>query len=156
TKPSGESPGGAQAGARFASAASPGRAARGCPRHRRYRVHAAAAAGAAPSIPPRPALTSQRWSKRMAKEELLEFDGPVTEGLPDGNYRGALDNAAQLPGSMSGRMRKFRTRTGVGDRVVVEVSPYDLSRGRINFRHKGDRPAAAAASPQRRPNFRRH
>jgi translation initiation factor IF-1 len=56
---------------------------------------------------------------------------------------------------MSGKMRKFRIRTGVGDRVIVEVSPYDLSRGRINFRHKGDRPAAGAA-PARRPNFRRH
>jgi translation initiation factor IF-1 len=73
----------------------------------------------------------------MAKEELLEFDGTVTEVLPDGNYRVTLD----------------RIRTGVGDRVIVEVSPYDLSRGRINFRHKGDR---AAAAPARRPTFRRH
>jgi translation initiation factor IF-1 len=54
---------------------------------------------------------------------------------------------------MSGKMRKFRIRTGVGDRVVVEVSPYDLTRGRINFRHKGEGTAAAAP---RRPNFRRH
>jgi translation initiation factor IF-1 len=90
----------------------------------------------------------------MAKEELLEFDGTVTEVLPDGNYRVTLDNEHQLLAYMSGKMRKFRIRTGVGDRVVVEVSPYDLTRGRINFRHKSDRPTAAA--PARRPNFRRH
>ena len=91
----------------------------------------------------------------MAKEELLEFDGTVTEVLPDGNYRVTLDNEHQILAYMSGKMRKFRIRTGVGDRVIVEVSPYDLSRGRINFRHKGDRPATGAA-PTRRPNFRRH
>ena len=79
----------------------------------------------------------------MAKEELLEFDGTVTEVLPDGNYRVTLDNEHQILAYMSGKMRKFRIRTGVGDRVIVEVSPYDLSRGRINFRHKGDRAAAA-------------
>ena len=55
---------------------------------------------------------------------------------------------------MSGKMRKFRIRTGVGDRVIVEVSPYDLSRGRINFRQKGER--TASPGPARRPNFRRH
>ncbi|HYQ20624.1 MAG: translation initiation factor IF-1 [Xanthobacteraceae bacterium] len=90
----------------------------------------------------------------MAKEELLEFDGTVTEVLPDGNYRVTLDNEHQILAYMSGKMRKFRIRTGVGDRVIVEVSPYDLSRGRINFRHKGDR--AASAAPARRPTFRRH
>jgi len=54
---------------------------------------------------------------------------------------------------MSGKMRKFRIRTGVGDRVVVEVSPYDLTRGRINFRHKSER--AASPGPSRPTNFRR-
>jgi len=67
----------------------------------------------------------------MAKEELLEFDGTVTEVLPDGNYRVTLDNEHQVAGLHVGKMRKFRIRTGVGDRVIVEVSPYDLSRGRI-------------------------
>ena len=90
----------------------------------------------------------------MAKEELLEFDGTVTEVLPDGNYRVKLDNEHVLLAYMSGKMRKFRIRTGVGDRVVVEVSPYDLTRGRINFRHRGDRPAGPAPGP-RRPTFRR-
>jgi len=66
-----------------------------------------------------------------------------------------LDNEHQLLAYMSGKMRKFRIRTGVGDRVIVEVSPYDLDRGRINFRHKSDRPAAAGPGAARRPNFRR-
>jgi translation initiation factor IF-1 len=90
----------------------------------------------------------------MSKEELIEFDGTVTEVLPDGNYRVKLDNDHQILAYMSGKMRKFRIRTGVGDRVVVEVSPYDLDRGRINFRHKSDRPTASAQP--RRQNFRRH
>jgi len=90
----------------------------------------------------------------MAKEELIEYDGTVTEVLPDGNYRVTLDNDHQILAYMSGKMRKFRIRTGVGDRVIVEVSPYDLSRGRINFRQKTER-AAGAAAP-RRQNFRRH
>jgi translation initiation factor IF-1 len=88
----------------------------------------------------------------MAKEELLEFNGTVTEVLPDGNYRVTLDNDHEILAYMSGKMRKFRIRTGVGDRVVVEVSPYDLTRGRINFRHKDEN---AGPSPARRPNFRR-
>jgi translation initiation factor IF-1 len=90
----------------------------------------------------------------LAKEDLLEFDGTVTEVLPDGNYRVKLDNEHELLAYMSGKMRKFRIRTGVGDRVVVEVSPYDLDRGRINFRHKDNSRPPAAAAP-RRPNFRR-
>ena len=88
----------------------------------------------------------------MAKEELLEFNGTVTEVLPDGNYRVTLDNEHVILAYMSGKMRKFRIRTGVGDRVVVEVSPYDLTRGRINFRHKDE---SAGSAPARRPNFRR-
>ena len=88
----------------------------------------------------------------MAKEELLEFDGTVTEVLPDGNFRVKLDNDDVVLAYTAGKMRKFRIRTGVGDRVIVEMSPYDLQRGRISFRHKSDAPAAAPQ--QRRPNFR--
>ena len=90
----------------------------------------------------------------MAKEELLEFDGTVTEVLPDGNFRVKLDNEHEVLAYTAGKMRKFRIRTGVGDRVIVEVSPYDLTRGRINFRQKTERVAGAA--PARRQNFRRH
>lgn len=89
----------------------------------------------------------------MAKEEMLEFDGVVTEVLPDGNYRVTLDNDHAVLAYMSGKMRKFRIRTGVGDRVIVEMSPYDLTRGRINFRHKGE--PARGPAPARRPNFRK-
>ena len=64
-----------------------------------------------------------------------------------------LDNGHELLAYTGGKMRKFRIRTGVGDRVVVEVSPYDLSRGRINFRHKSER--GAEATPARPSNFRR-
>src|SRR6476619_417881 len=71
----------------------------------------------------------------MAKEELLE-----------------LDNEHEVLAYTAGKMRKFRIRTGVGDRVIVEMSPYDLQRGRISFRHKGDAPAASPQ--QRRPTVR--
>ena len=82
----------------------------------------------------------------MAKEELIEFEGEVTEELPDGNFRVKLDNEHEVLAYTAGKMRKFRIRTGVGDRVIVEMSPYDLKRGRISFRHKGDAgPAPGAA-----------
>src|SRR6476661_7543520 len=80
----------------------------------------------------------------MAKEEMLEFDGVVTEVLPDGNFRVKLDNEHEILAYTAGKMRKFRIRTGVGDRVIVEMSPYDLSRGRISFRHKSAQPVSAA------------
>jgi translation initiation factor IF-1 len=80
----------------------------------------------------------------MAKEELLEFDGVVTEVLPDGNFRVKLDNDHEVLAYTAGKMRKFRIRTGVGDRVIVEMSPYDLARGRISF-----------PPPRRQQNFRR-
>ena len=97
-----------------------------------------------------PLIRIRIGEKCMAKEELLEFDGTVTEVLPDGNYRVTLDNEHQILAYMSGKMRKFRIRTGVGDRVIVEVSPYDLSRGRINFRHKSRarRRSRAGAPPE--------
>ena len=80
----------------------------------------------------------------MAKEELLEFDGTVTEVLPDGNFRVKLDNEHVILAYTAGKMRKFRIRTGTGDRVTVEMSPYDLTRGRITFRHKSAQPTTAA------------
>ena len=93
----------------------------------------------------------------MAKEELLEFEGVVTEVLPDGNYRVKLDNDHEVLAYMSGKMRKFRIRTGVGDKVVVEMSPYDLEKGRLIFRHKDERPSTGAprGAPPRGGQFRR-
>jgi translation initiation factor IF-1 len=88
----------------------------------------------------------------MAKEELLEFEGTVTEVLPDGNYRVKLDNDHVILAYAAGKMRKFRIRTLAGDRVRVEMTPYDLDKGRINFRHKSE---SAPTPGPRRPTFRR-
>jgi translation initiation factor IF-1 len=89
----------------------------------------------------------------MAKEELIEFDGAVDEVLPDSRFRVILDNGAQVTAYASGKMRKFRIRILAGDKVTVEMSPYDLTKARISFRHKEERPAGAA--PARPPQFRR-
>jgi translation initiation factor IF-1 len=89
----------------------------------------------------------------MAKEQMLEFDGTVTEVLPDGNFRVKLDNDHMILAYAAGKMRKHRIRTLEGDRVIVEMSPYDLDRGRISFRHKSEGPSAP--SGPRRPNFQR-
>ena len=62
----------------------------------------------------------------MAKEELLEFDGTVTEVLPDGNFRVKLDNDHEVLAYTAGKMRKFRIRTGVGDRVIVGDRSFDV------------------------------
>ena len=80
---------------------------------------------------------------------MLEFDGVVTEVLPDGNFRVKLENEHEILAYTAGKMRKFRIRTGVGDRVIVEMSPYDLARGRISFRHKSDKPITAATGQRR-------
>lgn len=88
----------------------------------------------------------------MAKEELLEFEGVVEEALPDGNFRVRLDNDHLILAYAAGKMKKHRIRTIAGDRVVVEMSPYDLERGRINFRQKTER---TGPTPARRPPFRR-
>ena len=81
----------------------------------------------------------------MAKEELLEFEGMVTEVLPDGHFRVKLENEHEILAYTAGKMRKFRIRTGVGDRVIVEMSPYDLEKGRLIFRHKDERPGGPGA-----------
>ena len=79
----------------------------------------------------------------MAKQEGIRLEGVVTEVLPDQNFRVRLENDHVILAYATGKMSKFRIRVLVGDRVSVEVSPYDLSRGRITFRHKaGDAPAA--------------
>ncbi|HNV76930.1 MAG: translation initiation factor IF-1 [Gemmatimonadetes bacterium] len=72
----------------------------------------------------------------MAKEEMIEFEGSVSEVLPSAMFRVDLENGHQLLATTAGKMRKFRIRILAGDRVTVEVSPYDLTRGRITFRHK--------------------
>lgn len=72
----------------------------------------------------------------MAKEELIEFEGVILELLPNAMFRIRLDNDHEILGHTSGRMRKNRIRVLVGDRVTVEMTPYDLSKGRVIHRHK--------------------
>ena len=72
----------------------------------------------------------------MAKEEALEFHGEVTELLPNAMFKVKLENEHEILAHTSGRMRKNRIRVLAGDRVTVEMTPYDLSKGRIVFRHK--------------------
>ena len=70
------------------------------------------------------------------KEEGIELEGVVSEVLPSAMFRVELDNGHKVLATTAGKMRRFRIRVLAGDRVTVTVSPYDLSRGRITFRHK--------------------
>ena len=72
----------------------------------------------------------------MAKEEQIELEGTVMETLPNTMFRVKLDNGHVLTAHISGKMRKYYIRILTGDRVKVEMSPYDLSKGRITFRMK--------------------
>jgi translation initiation factor IF-1 len=84
----------------------------------------------------------------MAKEELIEMNGVVMDVLPDSRYRVTLDNGHNLVAYSAGKMRKHHIRIIAGDKVSLEISPYDFSKGRITFRHIETRPAAA---PRPRP-----
>lgn len=72
----------------------------------------------------------------MSKEELLEFVGVVVEKLPNAMFRVQLENGHEILAHTAGKMRKFRIRVMVGDKVNIEMTPYDLTKGRITFRHK--------------------
>ncbi|HET7583765.1 MAG TPA: translation initiation factor IF-1 [Gemmatimonadaceae bacterium] len=72
----------------------------------------------------------------MAKQEAIQLEGTVTEVLPNATFRVLLTNGHSVLATIAGKMRRFRIRVLQGDRVTIEVSPYDLSRGRIIFRHK--------------------
>jgi translation initiation factor IF-1 len=72
----------------------------------------------------------------MAKQEAIEMEGVVTEVLPDQNFRVLLENGHTVLAYAAGKMSKFKIRVLVGDRVTLELSPYDLTRGRITYRHK--------------------
>ena len=84
----------------------------------------------------------------MAKEELLEMNGVVVEVLPDSRYRVTLENGHDLVAYSAGKMRKHHIRIIAGDKVSLELSPYDLSKGRITFRHLESRGPSPA--PRRR------
>ncbi|WP_412058952.1 translation initiation factor IF-1 [Bartonella sp. DGB2] len=72
----------------------------------------------------------------MAKEEVLEFSGIIIEPLPNAMFRVKLDNDHEIIAHTAGRMRKNRIRVLAGDKVTVEMTPYDLSKGRITYRYK--------------------
>ena len=72
----------------------------------------------------------------MAKEDVLEFEGIVLEILPNAMFKVKLENNHEVLAHTAGRMRKHRIRVLAGDKVTVEMTPYDLTKGRIIFRHK--------------------
>ena len=86
----------------------------------------------------------------MAKEELIEMHGLVNEILPDSRYRVTLDNGHELVAYTGGKMRRHHIRILVGDNVSLELSPYDLTKGRITFRHLERRSSAPVARKSRR------
>lgn len=85
----------------------------------------------------------------MAKEELLEMAGLVTEILPDSRFRVTLENGHELIAYSAGRMKRHSIRILAGDRVALELSPYDLTKGRITYRHL-DRTGSPGFRPRRR------
>jgi translation initiation factor IF-1 len=84
----------------------------------------------------------------MAKEELIEMRGRVVEVLPDSRFRVTLENGHELVAYSGGKMRKHRIRVIAGDDVTLELSPYDLNKGRIMFRHLPERQRPAGAPPR--------
>lgn len=83
----------------------------------------------------------------MAKEDMVQLEGVVNEVLPNTMFRVQVENGPEVTAYASGKMRKFRIRILAGDRVTVEMSPYDLTKARISFRHKDERPANIAPRP---------
>ena len=96
-------------------------------RARRRSVHAAAWPAETPKPTP---------GHSMAKTDAIELEGTVAEVLPNATFRVETKSGHQVLATLAGNMRRFRIRVLAGDRVTLEVSPYDLARGRITFRHK--------------------
>ncbi|MDA0330265.1 MAG: translation initiation factor IF-1 [Gemmatimonadetes bacterium] len=86
----------------------------------------------------------------MAKQEKIEVEGLVTEVLPDQKFRVQLQNDHVVLAYAAGKMSKFRIRVLVGDLVTVELSPYDLNRGRITYRHKTGAPPPTSTQRRKR------
>ena len=86
----------------------------------------------------------------MAKEDLIEMRGKVDEVLPDSRFRVTLDNGHTLIAYAGGKMRKHNIRVLAGDVVSLELSPYDLNKGRLTFRHLEPRSGGAPAPARRR------
>lgn len=92
----------------------------------------------------------RRQTGCMAKEDLIEMSGQVLEVLPDARYRVKLDNGHELIAYTNGKMRNHHIRILAGDKVSLELSPYDLTKGRITFRHIEGRPAPTTTTQTRR------
>ena len=91
----------------------------------------------------------------MAKEDMIEMEGVVNEVLPDTRFRVKLDNDHVIIAYVAGKMRKHRIRILAGDKVSIELTPYDLTKGRITFRHKDERPASTGNAHRRPPTYGR-
>jgi len=92
-------------------------------------------------------IISITGEEHLAKEELLEMQGVVEDVLPDGRFRVTLENGHVMIAYTAGKIKKNHIRILLGDKVTLELSPYDLTKGRITFRHIENRGAPA---PQRR------
>ena len=90
----------------------------------------------------------------VAKEDVIEMGGVVSEVLPDARFRVTLDNGAGVMAYVSGNMRRHRIRILAGDKVTLEMTPYDLTKARITFRHKEDA-LSSSGPPGSRPIRRR-
>ena len=86
----------------------------------------------------------------MSKEEMVEYEGVIDEVLPNTMFRVKLENGHAITAYASGKIRKHRIRILAGDRVTIEISPYDLSKGRISFRHKDERAGPPSSA---RPSY---
>jgi len=82
------------------------------------------------------ALPESPAANEMSKQDAIELEGTVTELLPNATFRVTVQTGHEVLTTLAGNMRRNRIRVLAGDRVTVEVSPYDLTRGRITFRHK--------------------
>ncbi len=79
---------------------------------------------------------ARKRRQKTSKKEKIEAEGTVVEALPNATFRVRLDNGHEVLAHISGRMRMYYIRILLGDRVLVELSPYDLTRGRIVYRYK--------------------
>jgi len=84
---------------------------------------------------------------------MIEMNGVVDEVMPDTRFRVSLENGHKVIAYASGKMRKHRVRILAGDKVSLELTAYDLTKGRITYRHKDERPTSAP--PPRRPTYGR-
>lgn len=91
----------------------------------------------------------------MAKEDLIEMEGVVAEVFPESRFKVVLNNGVEITAYASGKMQKNRIRVLAGDRVTVEMSPYDLTKGRVSFRHKDERAPGSAPMGGQRPGGQR-